>query len=67
MSHATDRARRDGFPAFDPPPRRWGDPRRIVDALDSHAARRIWGRWPVVRVVLAYGIWLARYRMRRGH
>jgi hypothetical protein len=38
------------------PPRRGWDPRRVVDALDAHAARRVWGRWPVVRVVLAYAI-----------
>jgi hypothetical protein len=46
--------------------RRWSDPRRLVDALDSHAARRRWGRWPVVRVVIAYLIWFAKYRLRRG-
>jgi hypothetical protein len=48
-----------------PPVRHPLDPRRLVDALDSHRTRRCWGRWPVVRVVIAYGIWLAKYRLRR--
>jgi hypothetical protein len=49
-----------------PPVRHPRDPRRLVDALDSHTARRCWGRWPVVRVVIAYGIWLVKYGLRRG-
>jgi hypothetical protein len=47
------------------PRHRW-DPRRVVDALDAHAARRVWGRWPVVRVLMAYGIWFTKYGFRRG-
>jgi hypothetical protein len=43
------------------------DPRRLVVALDSHSARRRWGHWPVARVILACGIWLAKYGLRRGH
>jgi hypothetical protein len=43
------------------------DPRRLVDRLDSHTARRRWGRVPVLRMVLAYGIWLAKYGLRHGH
>jgi hypothetical protein len=49
-----------------PPVRRRFDPRRLLDRLDSQPARRAWGRWPVVRVVLAYGIWLSKYWLRRG-
>jgi hypothetical protein len=43
------------------------DPRRLVDRLDAHGARRVWGRWQAVRVVIAYAIWLAKYRLRRSH
>jgi hypothetical protein len=38
----------------------------LIDLLDSHAARRHWGRVPGLRVVIAYGIWLAKYGGRRG-
>jgi hypothetical protein len=34
----------------------------VIAWLDGFGPRRIWGRWPGVRVVLAYSIWFVRYR-----
>ncbi len=34
----------------------------LIDLLDSHRARRRWGRVPMLRVAIQYSIWLLRYR-----
>ena len=34
----------------------------VLDLLDNPRARRHWGRVPILRVALAYGIWILRYR-----
>jgi hypothetical protein len=49
-----------------PPAHRWCDPRRVIDGLDSRLSRRVWGRVPLLRIILAWGIWLVRYRLHLG-
>jgi hypothetical protein len=34
----------------------------LIIWLDSEVARRRWGRWKGIRVVLAYLVWYARYK-----
>ena len=36
--------------------------RNVLDFLDSDRAKRHWGRWKVVRSVIAYSIWFVRFR-----
>jgi len=38
---------------------------RLIDWLDHPRQRQHWGRWPILRVALAWGIWKlkwSRYR-----
>ena len=35
---------------------------RLLDFLDSAHARRYWGHWKGVRILIAYTIWFVRFR-----
>ena len=37
----------------------------LLRRLDTHRARRYWGRVPGLRVIVAYSIWFWFYRWRR--
>jgi hypothetical protein len=39
---------------------------KLLDSLDSDAARRHWGHWKGVRIVVAYTIWFFRFRHQPG-
>ena len=36
--------------------------RRLIERLDSHEARAVWGRWRVVRNPIAYLCWWVLWR-----